>query len=45
MTKTSRGFGYVIFRSPEDVNKAMQMNGMLKIDGRAVRINAATSTN
>jgi ATP-dependent RNA helicase DDX21 len=43
-TKKSRGFGYVIFRSPEDYTRALQMGGIV-VDGRQTRVNAATNSN
>ncbi len=43
-TKNSRGFGYVLFRSPDEVQKALQM-GSIMIDGRPARLNQATNSN
>ena len=42
-TKKSRGFGYVIFRTPEDYSRALASGG-IDVDGRQTRVNAATST-
>jgi len=40
----SRGFGFVIFESPDDARRAMEaMNGR-EIDGREVRVDLAQSS-
>jgi RNA recognition motif-containing protein len=33
---TSRGFGYVIFKSEDSLERAIQNNGQIKIKGRTI---------
>lgn len=44
-TGRSRGFGFVTFNTQENANAALQSMNGIEVDGRAVRVDVASSSN
>lgn len=44
-TGRSRGFGFVTFSSTDAANNALQQMNGIEVDGRAVRVDMASSSN